>query len=158
MSERNEDLECFVDGNEANKRYNDIIFWLCSHAHHFSLSCRDGVDWDLRACQVLEELEPFLITEVRQNWWPGVDLHSAYATIYKCRCEEGAAQILTKYAKKFEEWTPIHLPEDLVFYRENDDWVFVHRTFCSMFLSSSEYEAFEREFPGLATPYSQFEE
>lgn len=158
MSEPNGDLaNYFLDGEKANERYSDIITWFCSRAHHFSLSCRDGVDWDIQACIILEELEPFLITEVRQNWWPGVYLKDTFATIYKFRCEEGVAQVLTKHAARFEDWAPYRMPEDLVFYRENDFWMFVHKPPCSVMLSSQEHEAFERDFPGYLTPYSEVE-
>lgn len=158
MSEPNDDLEkYFFEQGQFNTYYRELVFWFCSHGHHFSLSCRDGIDWSLRAYQVLEELEPFLLAKEQRSWWPGVQLRNTCATIYFYRCEEGAADVLTKHASSFDEWTPVGLPEDLSFYRENDYWMLLYGTIHSVLFSTSEYEAFEMNFPGLLTPHSAVE-
>lgn len=155
MHENDDCLESyFIDEEKANARYADVLVWFCSRAPRFSLSCRDGVDWSLRTLQVIEELEPFLVAEVRRNWWPGCWLKDSSATIYIYRCAPEAAWILSKSANRFDDWLPPDLPEDLVFYRANDYWMFRFRTIHSALLSIPEYEEFETDFPGFLIPYS----
>lgn len=154
MTEEYELQEYFIDEERANERYGDLVLWFCSRAHRFTLSCRDNVNWSLSTYEVLEELEPFLITQERRNYWPGVQLKGSLATIFVYRCEPGAARVLLKHAESFEDWMPVVLPEDLIFYRENDYWMFRYRTIHSVLLSDGEHQAFEREFPGFLTPYS----
>jgi len=78
--------------------------WFCSRAHRFTLSCRDNVNWSLSTYEVLEELEPFLITQDRLVQIQGLLVSTKEgASLRSGRCHQ-------KIAIDGIEWIPqIHL-------------------------------------------------
>jgi len=88
-----------------------LIYW-----DEFSLVIRSEFDYNDSINTFLDTLSPFLISKVLTSKWPGTELHSEKAEVFRFKVEEASIKILSTVEHIFNFLHPQY-PEDLAFYK-----------------------------------------
>lgn len=92
---------------------------LINYADIFSFVVRGGNDASKEAIDLLECLRPYLIESKEVSEWPGTKLFWERVTLYTYHLNNETAYLLYTSEDNLFKWLLPHLPEDLVFYKNN---------------------------------------
>ena len=91
---------------------------LLNYADSFSFVIREENEISQNVKNLISDLSIFLIEEKEVQEWPGTKLLLGNAKIYRFNLSSESAFILHKYDNCLYNWVQPELPEDLVFYKE----------------------------------------
>ncbi len=97
----------------------EIASALLNYADTFSFVVREGKDVSKEAIELLESLKLYLIESKKVSEWPGTKLFWEQATLYIFHLNNETAYLLYTSENNLFKWLFPHLPEDLVFYKNN---------------------------------------
>ena len=89
-------------------------------AEKFSLVVRNPEQIGPKAQDFLQRLNPYLIECKQVSEWPGTQLLGHEATLYTYSLNAHSAAVLCTTKDNLKKWLHPHLPEDLVFYKNNE--------------------------------------
>ena len=92
-------------------------------ADSFSLVVKDTLELKDTGKNILDKLNPFLLKEDYVSKWPGTELLTEKAKLYKYSLNNRSIEILSDINRLFD-WLQPEFPEDLTFYRK-DKIIFV---------------------------------
>ena len=99
--------------------YIDLLNFAASKCESFSLVWRDQFRFEKSAQEIRDALQPFLISNVRTDEWPGTKLIGHQAIVRRYRVSDESVKLLHP-ASGLYSWLEPNLPEDLAFYRPGD--------------------------------------
>lgn len=97
----------------------EIASALLDYADTFSFAVREGKDISKEAVDLLEGLKPYLIESKKVTEWAGTKLFWEKATLNIYHLNSETAYLLYINENNVFKWLLPHLPEDLVFYKNN---------------------------------------
>jgi hypothetical protein len=97
----------------------EIASSLLNYADTFSFVVREGDDVSKEAIHLFEGLTPYLIESKVVSEWPGTKLFWDRVTLYIYHLNNETAYLLYISEDNLFKWLLPHLPEDLVFYKNN---------------------------------------
>ena len=102
--------------------YEQLLTKALKEFDSFSLVWRESDRFKDEAKKFTKRLEPYLISKIRTNRWPGTKIRGGKAIVrtYKV-CPESISEL--RVVSDVFAWLPPYLPEDLAFYK-NDKVVF----------------------------------
>src|SRR5678815_1525530 len=95
--------------------YIDLLNFAASQCESFSLVWRNQFRFEKSAHEIKDALEPFLISNVRTDEWPGTKLIGHQAIVRHYRVSDESVKLLQR-AGSLYSWLEPKLPEDLAFY------------------------------------------
>lgn len=99
------------------EEYFTFLECMKSVSDEFSLTVRDSFEHNVEESKLLNRLTRFLIQEKRTNFWPGTELCSDTARVFKYRTTEDSINSLFIVRSPWELIDP-EFPEDLAFYKK----------------------------------------
>ena len=97
----------------------ELTTGLLKYADTFSFVLREENGISENAKVIISDLSIFLIEEKEVDEWPGTKLLLDQAKMFTFYLNPESAFILSKHNDNLHEWVQPNLPEDLVFYRDN---------------------------------------
>jgi hypothetical protein len=97
----------------------EIASALLNCADTFSFVVREGISISKKAIELLESLKPYLIESKKVSEWAGTKLFWEQATMYTYNLNNETAFLLYTSEDNLFKWLLPHLPEDLVFHKNN---------------------------------------
>ena len=94
-----------------------LLICSLSYCETFSVVVRHTIDVAASALQVLEELQPFLVTKLEESEWPGTELLDETATVCRFKLTKETLGILCHASDSLFSWMQPELPEDLCLFR-----------------------------------------
>ena len=85
----------------------------------FSFVVRERMSLSKEAIELLESLQPYLVESKKTSEWAGTKLFCEQATLYTYNLNRETAYLLYTSEDNLFKWLLPHLPEDLVFYKNN---------------------------------------
>jgi len=109
------------------KSIKELTNGLLHYADTFSFVLRQDREVSEEAKMLISDLSIFLKDEKDIQEWPGTKLLFGQVTIYMYHLNQESVFVLSHYSDNLHKWVQPELPEDLVFYKENQP-VFVSIT------------------------------
>lgn len=100
---------------------------LDGYADSFSFTCREGIPTPKKLKNLLDDLSPYFIERREVMEWPGTKLLLDQAALYLFELNNESAFILSQYDDYIFNWIQPELPEDVVFY-QNENPIFISIT------------------------------
>jgi hypothetical protein len=95
--------------------YNDLLEFAEQECDTFSLVWRHEMKFKDSAWEVVEELQPYLISELPTNKWPGTEIFGGKALLRTYSVNPASIAILKRASSVFD-WVAPNYPEDLALY------------------------------------------
>ena len=95
--------------------YIDLLGFAASRCQSFSLVWRKQFQFESSAHQIAHSLQPFLISNVKADEWPGTKLIGHAAIVRQYRVAAQSIRILRSVSGLYS-WLQPKFPEDLAFY------------------------------------------
>lgn len=112
-------LQRTLDPDLSPDEYGRLLsmheFW-CTTA---SLALRPSLGLSAKAEELLQRLEPFVLSRSESTAWPGTTLLEGTAIVVTFRFESKVTQLLRQYSDSFLDWQQPELPEDLCLLRRD---------------------------------------
>jgi hypothetical protein len=153
-------MECYVFQVEPEgPEYRDLMEFCCQHATKMSLVVRDPqIDPGSAIRARLAQLEPYLVESGLAQEWPGTRLLADKATLYRYRIASGLQQELQRMASHLFEWIHPGSPEDVCFFRADDQLLMAtttHEHDAYLLLTTAEFATLGDRYPRLASTLRQ---
>jgi hypothetical protein len=143
-----------VNFEPKNGLYYSLIDAATFFTKSFILVQRHEVSMSNNGNELLNRLEPFLVTKEERQEWPGTKLLDGFATVYEFSLNLETAEILKRSVHSIFDWEAPERLEDLSFLREDKTPWFItisHE-------KDAYFKATEQEMKQLIEKFPQLEE
>jgi len=100
--------------------YERLIDFALRHCDKFSIVWREELGNEKQKNEIAVNLNPFLISNISTNKWPGTEILSGTAEVCTYKLTQETVQII-KRAKRLYQWEAPGLPEDIAFYTKDGE-------------------------------------
>jgi len=101
--------------------YGKLIDYAAGECKFLQLVVRKTMPLGSNGTIVLEKLESYLISKIESSEWPGTKLLEGTALIFRYYFRPECAEILKRAANSLFSWKQPNLPEDLSFFKDDED-------------------------------------
>lgn len=96
----------------------ELTAGLLNYADSFSFVVREDNEISQNVNNLISDLSIFLIEKKEVQEWPGTKLLLGFAKFYRFNLNAESAFILNVYENYLYKWVQPELPEDLIFYKQ----------------------------------------
>jgi hypothetical protein len=100
--------------------YNRLIDFAKMHCNKFSIVWREDLGHDRQKNEIAIKLNPFLLSDISTNKWPGTEIFSGTANVCTYKLDQETVEII-KSAKSLYQWKAPNFPEDIAFYTKSGE-------------------------------------
>lgn len=132
--------------------YQKLIDHALHYCSYFTFTLRHSLQVYKSIEDLINELEPFLLSKKEQSEWPGTKLLSDTAIVYEYKLSQETVDILQKTTTSLFSWIQPELPEDLCLKRhDKTPWLvtITHEKDGYFLLSSEEKASLVKDIPDL---------
>ncbi|MTK11301.1 MAG: leucine-rich repeat domain-containing protein, partial [Clostridiaceae bacterium] len=143
-------IEIYDDPRD--QAYRSLIDYAVKKCTKFVLVEVKSISYSNNAKKVLSELEPYLISRIKLDRWPGTISGSDDNLVYTYDLNEKSARILKEAANSLFSWMQPNLPEDLSFItKDGKEWLVntAHEKMAGLQIDEEEAELLSNSINGL---------
>ncbi len=111
--------EIYFTDEPRGETYKRLIDFALEQCSKFSIVWREDLGNKREENEIGKKLEPFIISDIISNSWPGTELFGGKANLCEYKLNIKTSNILLS-TERLYQWKAPEYPEDLAFYTKNN--------------------------------------